>query len=95
MVREMKSAKDSAHCCWLLKGKDGSMSQEMQQPLEAKNKLQLIIISKMGPSPYNHKDLNSVRNLNEQETDTPIEPPERNIFLPLLSLNPLRTIVDF
>lgn len=54
------------------------MSQEMQQALSSENKLQFIVSKKMEtPVLNNHKKLNSVNNLNKQETDTPLEHPER------------------
>ena len=49
----------------------------MLQPLEAENCPQLTA-SKADLDPITTKKLNSVNNLNEQEVDSPLEPPERN-----------------
>ena len=51
----------------------------MLQPLEAGNCPQLIA-SKADLGAITSKKLNSV-NLNEQEVDSPLEPPERNVIL--------------
>ena len=52
----------------------------MLQPLEAGNCPQLTA-SKADLGPITSKKLNSVNNLNEQEVDSPLEPPERNVIL--------------
>lgn len=54
------------------------MSQETQWPLEAGNKPQFIATKKTGPQFYNFKEMNSDKNLNRQDIDYPVEPPERN-----------------
>ena len=52
----------------------------MLQPLEAGNYPQLTA-SKADLGPITAKKLNSVNNLNEQEADSPLVPPERNAAL--------------
>ena len=46
----------------------------MLQPLEVPQ----LTASKADLDPITTKKLNSVNNLNEQEVDSPLEPPERN-----------------
>lgn len=54
------------------------MNQEMQWPLEAKNKPQFIAIKKIRLQSHNYKKMNFDNNWNELEMDYPIKPPGRN-----------------
>lgn len=54
------------------------MTYKIWQALELGIPLSLQQEGKGGPWPHNHKKLNSTHNLDDQEIDSPPEPPEWN-----------------
>lgn len=76
--KNVKHDRDSIHCCLLWRQKKQAMSQGMWWPLKAGKGLYLRVGGKWEPPLFNHKDLNFVNNINEQEMGSPLEPPERN-----------------
>lgn len=51
--------------------------------------------TKRGSRFHNHKELNSASNSNEQETDSPLEPPGRNRVFQHLDFHLVKSVLDF
>lgn len=63
------------------------MSGGKWQPLEAMSHCQFTASKKTWASVYKCKELNSANNSNEQEMDSPLQPPERNQPANVLTLS--------
>lgn len=59
----------------------GCLHPGMQWFLETRNDPPFTTNKKTRPRSYKHKDLNSANNLNKQEAESPMEPPESNSAL--------------
>ena len=79
--RDQKGQKDSAHC-YLLGRQKGPWAVGWGQPLEAENNPDYQPTRKWGHQSCSHRELSTTNNLNGLETDSPLEPPERNTVLP-------------
>lgn len=84
--RVSKHKTDSTCCCLLWTWRRDHGPRNMNGCCKLWMALRWQPARKWPPHSYNHKDLNVANNLNKQERNSPLEPPDRNQLTPWYSL---------